>query len=48
MDVIMDFMVSTGTLKPADRPMASDLLDGSILDFIANDPGLATTASGDQ
>jgi hypothetical protein len=43
---IMDFMVSSGTLAVADRPAAAELIDGSILEMIANDPSLAAIANG--
>jgi hypothetical protein len=48
LDVIMDFMVSTGTLKTGDRPAAGELLDGSILEFINSDPNLKAIANGTQ
>ena len=34
LDVIIDFMVASGSLKAADRPAASTLLDRSILDLL--------------
>jgi hypothetical protein len=43
---IIDFMVSTKTLSAVEKPNGNDLLDSSILEFIANDPTLAATARG--
>jgi len=48
LDVIMDFMVASGSLKAADRPAPSTLLDQSILRFIAQDAELAAIARGEK
>jgi ABC-type nitrate/sulfonate/bicarbonate transport system substrate-binding protein len=44
LDTIIDFMVESGTLKASEKPAGADLLDASILELIANDPGLSATA----
>lgn len=46
LDSIMDFMVSSGTIKAAEKPAGSDLIDGSILEAIAKDPALTAIANG--
>ena len=46
MDTIMDFMVSTATLKTSERPVAGDLIDSSILEYINNDAALKAIAAG--
>ena len=46
LEPIIDFMVATGTLQPSQKPRASDLLDPSILELIANTPELAAIAHG--
>lgn len=48
LDGIIDFMISSGTIKAADKPAVSDLLDGSILEVIANDPELTAIARGEK
>jgi hypothetical protein len=48
LDVIIDFMVASGSLKINDRPVASTLLDRSILDFIAADAELGPVARGEK
>jgi ABC-type nitrate/sulfonate/bicarbonate transport system substrate-binding protein len=47
LDHIIDFMVESGTLKPAEKPKASDLIDPSILEFIAGNPSLTAKAKGE-
>jgi ABC-type nitrate/sulfonate/bicarbonate transport system substrate-binding protein len=47
LDSIIDFMVESGTLKRPDKPTGADLLDPSILEFIANDPALSAMARGE-
>jgi hypothetical protein len=39
-------MVSSGTLTAAERPAGADLIDGSILEMIANDAALAAISDG--
>ena len=48
LDVITDFMVASGSLKAADKPVASTLLDRSILDFISQDAELGPIARGEK
>ena len=48
LDVIIDFMVASGSLKAADRPATSALLDRSILEFIAQDTELGPMARGEK
>jgi hypothetical protein len=47
LDAIMDFMVSSGTLKAAERPAASQLIDPTILESIAGDAALTAIARGE-
>jgi len=46
LDVIMNFMIRSGTLKSEERPAASDLIDPSILNFIDADAPLKARAEG--
>jgi ABC-type nitrate/sulfonate/bicarbonate transport system substrate-binding protein len=48
LDGIIDFMVASGTIKAADKPAGSELMDGSILELIAGDPELGAVARGEK